>query len=143
MRATGSVRERSYCSRQATKTARVWYPSFLRGRPVQLVGCGKDILVGKIFYGYSLNVSLVLRTLPDGVWVGEEDLGAPLLHLGEVSELVALVQSNGFKDLRKVFTDLDDTLEFFAFFCISIISSGPFSPIERIPQTHHLLAYQP
>ena len=88
-------------------------------------------------------MSLVLRTLPDGVWVGEEDLGAPLLHLGEVSELVALVQSNGFKDLRKVFTDLDDTLEFFAIFCISIISSGPFSPIERIPQTHHLLAYQP
>ena len=47
-------------------------------------------------------MSLVLRVLSGGVRMGEEDFGSPLLHLGEVSELAAVVHSNGFKDLREV-----------------------------------------
>ena len=38
--------------------------------------------------------------------MGEENLAAPVLHLGEVSELAAVVHSNGFKDLREVFSVL-------------------------------------
>ena len=38
--------------------------------------------------------------------MGEENLAAPVLHLGEVSELAAIVHSNGFKDLREVFSVL-------------------------------------
>ena len=51
-------------------------------------------------------VSLVLRTLPGGVRVGKEDLGTPLLYLGEDSKLVAIVHSEGFKDLRAVLSVL-------------------------------------
>ena len=49
---------------------------------------------------------LVLRTLPRGVRVGKEDLGIPLLYLGEVSKLAAIVHSDGFKDLREVLSVL-------------------------------------
>ena len=85
---------------------------FLPWASIQLVSSGEDILVGEALDRSSLwdkgpekaIVSLVLRTLPGGVWVGEENLAAPVLHLGEVSELAAVVHSNGFKDLREVFS---------------------------------------
>ena len=38
--------------------------------------------------------------------MGEENLAAPVLHLGEVSKLAAVVHSDGFKDLREVFSVL-------------------------------------
>src|SRR5699024_2618827 len=83
---------------------------FLPWAPIQLVSSGEDILVGEVLDRSPLwdkgpkqaIVPLVLRTLPGGVRVGEENLGAPILHLSEVSELAAVVHSNGFKDLREV-----------------------------------------
>lgn len=83
---------------------------FLPWASIQLVSSGEAILVGEALDRSSLCdkgpeqaiVSLVLRTLPGGVRVGEENLAAPVLHLGEVSELAAVVHSNGFKDLREV-----------------------------------------
>ena len=62
----------------------------------------EDILVGEALDRSSLwdkgpekaIVSLVLRTLPGGVRMGEENLAAPVLHLGEVSELAAVVNSS-------------------------------------------------
>lgn len=87
---------------------------FLPWASIQLVSSGEDILVGEALDRSSLwdkgpeqaIVSLVLRTLPGGVRVGEENLAAPVLHLGEVSEPAAVVHSNGFKDLREVFSVL-------------------------------------
>lgn len=83
---------------------------FLPWASIQLVSSGEYILVGEALDRSSLCdkgpeqtiVSLVLRTLLGGVRVGEENLAAPVLHLGEVSELAAVVHSNGFKDLREV-----------------------------------------
>ena len=51
-------------------------------------------------------VTLVLGTLPGCVGMSEEGFAAPVLHLGEVSELAAVVHRNGLKDLREVFSIL-------------------------------------
>lgn len=87
---------------------------FLPWTSIQLVSSGEDILVSEALDRSSLwdkgpeqaIVSLVLRTLPGGVRMGEENLAAPVLHLGEVSELAAVVHGNGFKDLREVLSVL-------------------------------------
>lgn len=66
---------------------------FLPWTSIQLVSSGEDILVSEALDRSSLwdkgpeqaIVSLVLRTLPGGVRMGEENLAAPVLHLGEVA----------------------------------------------------------
>ena len=79
------------------------FEQFLRGavaellaRPsIQLVSSGKDVLWGEGFNGYALGnespkqpvVALVLGALPRGVGMGEIDLAAPVLDLGEAGEL--------------------------------------------------------
>lgn len=82
--------------------------------------------------------------------MGEKDLGVPLPHLGEVSELTAVVHSNGFKDLREVLAVLimegvHDVHHRFTGCreCGTQGRSRSFSPIVRIPQTPYLLVYQP